>query len=138
MIVGFILGILIGLILFLIGMFIVSEFCDEDGIIQTIVFVVTLLLAIGSIIIGVLIGINLDNYDLKKDINGYTAIKDTYESAIVDTNLTSLERLQIVDTAISENAYLARRKVTIDAWWNFAIKEELKDELKALEPIGTK
>ena len=138
MIGGFILGFIAGIIIFFGGISILDNIHNEDGIAFKLTFSFTILMAIGSIIVGSFIGINLDNYSLKEDIEGYSAIKSTYESAIADNSLTSLERLQIVDTAIDQNKSLARRQVTIDAWWNFALKRELKDELKALKPIGMK
>ncbi|MEG2381337.1 MAG: hypothetical protein RSB38_06550 [Oscillospiraceae bacterium] len=123
-IMGIIIGMLMGLIV------VTTMFIDARS--KTPV-VITML--IGAILGGV-IGISSENYFLKEDIDGFSAVKQTYACAVESTDLSGLERLQIVETAIEQNKLLARRKSSINAWWNIVIKSDYKEELKALEPIS--
>lgn len=134
MFIGLFCGILVGVFISLIWIMIYSIADIYGG--EKLVVGIAAILIISSAIGGGVIGGSIDKYSLKQDIDGFVAIKATYESAMVDTNISSLERLQIVNIAIEQNKCLARRKATIDAWWYFCIGEDLEQELKSLEPIG--
>lgn len=90
-------------------------------------------MAVLAVFVGM--GVSFDNYDTKSYIADYSATKQTYENAIKSSSLSDLENLKIVDTAIDENSTLARKQTTINAWWNFAISKDLKNQVTSLSPI---
>lgn len=132
MITGFLVGIAISLFVVLLGFFIIDIMVRNKVIAWTILWVLVFSIIAGTTFLGR----QEHNIELQADIDGFIAIKNTYESLIDDPNLTPLERLQISDHAIEQNMLLARRKAEINAWYNFDIKQSLKDELAALTPIG--
>lgn len=88
-----------------------------------------------SIVSSATIGWNYNNTGCEKDYYGYIAIKETYESAIINQDLDSLEKLQIVQIAINQNMLLAKKKVDVTKWYNFDLTKENVDKILSLEPI---
>ena len=101
---------------------------------------ITFLVAI-IITIGVSIGsFYLMRYEVNKNVEReiaeYTIAKITYEEALKNSNLTGLERLQIIKVITEENKNLANRKVMMTRWARFDIKDELKLQMLELEYIN--
>ena len=82
------------------------------------------------------VGIIGRNIDYQKDIAKYEATKVTYEQSIKNVDLGGLERLEIVNTAIDMNRWLAAAKVNMMQWYAFDIRQEVKDQVNALKYIG--
>jgi MFS family permease len=76
------------------------------------------------------------NADYQKDIAKYEATKTTYEQSIKNVDLGGLERLEIVNTAIDMNQWLAEAKVNMTQWFTFDIQQDIKDKVIALPYIG--
>ena len=134
MIVGIIIGLIVSLLVWLVAYAIKIDCCFST---EKIINRISIVVCVMCVVLGGVIGISVANINLKQDIEGFSAIKETYMMAVSNNEISGLERLQIVDTAIDQNKRLARRKASIDAWWNIAIDPNLKDQLKELTPINS-
>lgn len=130
MIVGCIIGIIVlGLIGWTIWMTLYCGCYEKVGVAIFVVMIASGLVGGGAL------GASFDNTSVEEDIAGFSVIKQTYESAIHDENLSGYERIAIINTVIEQNKLLARRQASITKWWNFGITQENKDALLALTPI---
>jgi hypothetical protein len=133
MFIGLLIGILVSLVVLLITWGIYESVYENWAERMVVVVCIVLLLAcVGG---GALIGAQVKNANMRADIEGYIAVKETYQYALSNSELDSLERFQIIETAIEQNQTLARKQAIIDMWWNFDVREDLKNELKNLTPI---
>jgi hypothetical protein len=95
-----------------------------------------------SSIIGIIFGIcmyfittNGINVSNESFCASFEARKETYESAMNDENVTSLERLQITEKIMEINAGLAQEQVSVVQWYNFNLSEENKENTLSLTII---
>lgn len=80
--------------------------------------VLCVLLAIGIAVGGYVGTVDIINKNLSREINGYNASKLTIEQSINNTELSGLERLELVKQAQDKNEWLAKQKVDVHFWGN--------------------
>lgn len=124
---GFLVGVFIACILSLL--FIDNERWD---IFKKISYMIVII----GIIVGTYTGISIDNNTYRKNLESFEATKSIYNSSLIDENLSSLERAEIVKMANEANREVIESKVELDAWWNLGVSKSLKEKYNNVELIG--
>lgn len=91
----------------------------RSGIIKTIIICSAIVICITSIA-GF---IEIETY--KEEISTYKVTKYTYEIALQDEDLTGLERLNIVQSIIEKNEWLAHTQYYASRWYGFHLPREI-------------
>lgn len=112
--------------LMLICSLIIGECCCSS-ISKVIVIIVFLVLFVFSSLFTKSCMMN-SNYSY---MSGYESLKETYEKSMKSTNLTGLEKIQIVKEIADINSELAKKKYNSKKWYGFDIPKEIIN----LEPI---
>lgn len=121
--IGLILGLILG---FLIGGVIseTSYNSDYKGVLCVIWIV--------FILLGGFAGFYIEKQSNSKYVESYIATKQTIEVSLSSEVLTGLERVQLVEQAVTANAELASEKYTASKWYGFACDKRVL----GLEPIN--
>lgn len=98
-----------------------------------IALIVHIILFVGFIFAG--IGIS-DNGD-RKFVVEYQAQKYTIEASIENSDLTGLERIELVKLATELNKKLASRKYDFDKWYNVHYDNSIYDGVEFINLGGT-
>lgn len=122
---GGLLGVLIGLLIFLLY-FLFTDFMSDKS------EKVGASLTIAGLVVGVLIGWNVDVHIHGSYIDQYTVAKTTIESSIHNDQLSGFEKIELVKQATEENKELAAKQYDARQWYGFTIP----DEILELEPIS--
>lgn len=87
--------------------------------------------AIGIMTITLLASV-IESACYKEQIYSYKATKHTYEVALQDEDLTGLERLNIVQSIVEKNEWLAQTQHYASQWYGFHLPREIL-ELETIE-----
>lgn len=101
------------------------ECLSKYGKIQITVVVLVLCL---SMFIGARVHIRM----FERDVKQFESAKATYSESIKSTDVSGLERIEIVNKITEENKTLARLKYDATKWYYFYLPDNLVDNL---EPI---
>ena len=85
------------------------------------------------LIAGSLLGAFIEKQVVNGEIARYIASKYTIEMSLENTNLTGLERIELVKQASEKNEWLAQKKYDVQQWYRFYLD---KDKVLSLEEIN--
>ncbi|MEG0577008.1 MAG: hypothetical protein RR500_04060 [Bacilli bacterium] len=122
MYIGIFLGLMIGILIGGVVIICESNYCIIIGI-----FIIVL-----GIIIGAVIGIKVEKVNYEKFINSYNLTKETIEKSIKSSDITGLERVNLIEQINKKNEELEDIRVNVKQWWYSYLD---KDLLNSLEPI---
>lgn len=142
MIVGFFMGIGMGILVFGIIMIIndasgtYSELTDWDPKTDkkclTKFGKINIVIAVAVLCLGMFIGARIHTRMFERDVRQFEAAKATYSEAIKSEGISGLERIEIVNKITEENKTLAKLKYDATKWYYFYLPDNLVDNL---EPI---
>mgnify|MGYP003518199671 CR=1 FL=1 len=129
-------GICVGFPVFLI---VVCGLCDTDFFKRKenafLGYTISVIIGIVFFIFTYCLVTNMINVDNQTFCARFEAKKETYERAINDERLTSLERIQITTSIMDINADLAEEQVSVSQWYNFNLSKENEEQTISLTPI---
>lgn len=141
MIEGFIIGIfIVGLVLSIIGLinsltagnFYTDWNEKKDKECLTTFGKINIVIAVVVFGLSMFIGARAHIRAFESDIKQFESAKATYSEAIKSTDISELERIEIVNKITEENKTLARLKYDATKWYYFYLPDNLVDNL---EPI---
>lgn len=83
-------------------------------------------LMIGAIccVLSTVIGYTIEVNSYREELAAYKATKEFCEST--DMKVTQFEKTEFLKLVNASNREMAKAKIEIQAWWNFALPQELK------------
>lgn len=141
MIIGFVIGIVAAGFVLLIIMFINDVIFDNgftdrdaktDRTYLTTYGKISIMIAVVILGLSTFIGAQVHIRMFEKDIKQFESAKATYSEAIKSSDISGMERIEIVNRIAEENKTLARLKYDASKWYYFYLPDNLVDNL---EPI---
>lgn len=142
MIVGFFIGILMAILVFIIIMIVndAADFYNEltdwdvktDKTHLTKFGKINIVIAVAVLCLGMFVGARIHVRMFERDVRQFEAAKATYSEAIKSEGISGLERIEIVNKITEENKTLAKLKYDVTKWYYFYLPDNLVDNL---EPI---
>lgn len=120
------LALLIGLLIFAIGMLITIG-VDADMVAGSLIS----LALVGAVLLGgIFIGIGIDTENERIFVEKYKIQKATIEQSLDSHILTGLERIKLVNRAITLNGELADRKARFNLWHHCHYDQTIYDDVE--------
>lgn len=129
---GFMIGILLAVFIYAIGLYIYSSASSE--VVQKLVEPITYVLCIIAVCLSVFFSATYTVNANKRWEMEYEIQKNLIEDSVENANLTGFERVELVKQANELNAKLVGKQFDCQKWYGFLIP----DSVLELEPIAFK
>lgn len=124
-VIGVLLGALVGVLLCAIVLAIEDCLVYNPKVSKVLLNVAVPMILIVSTVVGGAIGTNVGKHFNASYIEQYKVTKQVIEESVTNSELSGLERVELVKQAVEENQKLVSKQYDSQQWYGFTIPDEI-------------